>query len=75
MTNLHPSKGTTTPGTALMPKHAGWAAAQSGKPGWIIDSDNSSDADNWFTYTPEEIIRVRYVRKHHCQQLRAGEIP
>ena len=68
-------KGMTTPGTALMPKHAGWAAAQSGKPAWIIDSDNSSDADNWFTYTHEKIIRVRYVRKHHCQQLRAGEIP
>ena len=74
MTNLHPSKGTTTPGTALMPKHAGWAAAQSGKPAWIIDCDNSNDADDWFTYTPEEIIRVCYVRKHYCQKLREGNI-
>ena len=75
MTNQHLSKGTTTPGTVLMPKHAGWAAAQSGKPAWIIDCDNPSDADNWFTYTPEEVIRVRYVRKHCCQKLREGDIP
>lgn len=75
MTNQHLSKGTTTPDTALMPKHAGWAAAQSGKPAWIIDCDNSEDADNWFTYTPEEVIRVRYVRKHYCQKLREGDTP
>lgn len=75
MTNPHPSKGTTTPGTALMPKHAGWAAAQSGKNAWILDCDNSVDADDWFTYTPEEIIRVRYVRKHYCECLRKGATP
>lgn len=75
MTNLHPSKDTTTPGTALMPKHAGWAAAQSGKPAWIIDCDNSIDADPWFTYTPEEIIQVRHVRRYYCQKLRGGNTP
>ena len=75
MTNQNLSQGTITQGTVLTTKHAGWAAAQSGKHAWIIDSDNSIDADNWFTYTPEEIIRVRYVRKHYCQQLRKGETP
>ena len=74
MTNQRLYKGMTTPDTALMTKHAGWAAAQSGKPAWVIDCDNSNDADDWFTYTPEEIIRMRYVRKRYCQRLREGNI-
>lgn len=73
MTNLHPSKGTTTPDTVLMPKHAGWAAAQSGKEAWIIDSHNTPDGDNWFRYTPEDINRMHYVRDTYCKLLREGE--
>ena len=72
MTNLHPSKGTTTLGTVLMPKHAGWAAAQSGKEAWIIDSDNTPDRDNWFTYTTNDITRMREVRKLYCKRLGEG---
>lgn len=75
MTNLHPSKGTTTPGTALMPKHAGWAAAQSGKEAWVIDCDNTVGGDNWFTYTRDDITRMHRVRKHYCAKLRKGETP
>ena len=44
--NPHLSKGTTTLGTALMPKHAGWAAAQAGKLAWVIDRDNAIGGDN-----------------------------
>ncbi len=72
--NQRLSQDMITPGTVLIPKHAGWAAAQSGKPAWIINSDNSIGADAWFTYTPEEIIRVRYVRRYYCRELRRGNI-
>ncbi len=69
MTNLHLSKGTTTPGTALMPKHAGWAAAQAGKKAWIIDS-NAEQSE--FEYNCTSINRMRYVRKNRCRMLRKG---
>ena len=69
MTNLHPPKGTTTPDTALMPKHAGWAAAQAGKKAWIIDSNAER---NEFEYTRTTIGRIRYVRKNRCKALRKG---
>lgn len=75
MTNLHLSKGTTTPDTALMPKHAGWAAAQTGKPAWVIDRDNTIGGDNWFTYTSEDIARMHHVRKRYCKHLRDGDTP
>ena len=69
MTNLHPSKGTTTPGTALMPKHAGWAAAQAGKKAWIIDG-NAEQSE--FEYNCTTIKRMHYVRRNYCEALRKG---
>ena len=72
MTNLRLSKATISPGTVLMPKHTGWAAAQSGKPAWIIDSDNTPDGDNWFTYTTNDITRMHEVRRPYCERLREG---
>ena len=72
MTNLHLSRGTTTLGTALMPKHTGWAAAQSGKEAWIIDSDTTPDEDNGFTYTTDSITRMHEVRSLYCERLREG---
>lgn len=75
MMNPPLSKGMTTPGTALMPKHSGWAAAQAGKPAWIIDRDNTVDGDNWFTYTSEDITRMHHVRNCYCKHLREGNTP
>ena len=72
MTNLHPSKGTTTLGTALITKHAGWAAARAGEEAWIIDSGNTPDEDNWFTYTTDNINRLHQIRKLYCKRLREG---
>ena len=73
--NPHLLKDITTPDTALIAKHAGWAAARSGKEAWGIDCDNTSDGDNWFTYTPEDIRRMHYVRDITCTKLRNGDIP
>ncbi len=69
MTNLHPSKGTTTPDTVLMPKHAGWAAVQAGEKAWIIDSGARQIE---FEYNCTTIDRMRYIREIHCKALRKG---
>lgn len=75
MMNQHLSTGTITPDTALIPKHAGWAAARAGNEAWIIDRGNAGDENKWFTYTPDDIEQMHYVRKCYCQHLREGNIP
>lgn len=72
MTNQNLLQDMTTQDTALMTKHTSWAAAQSGKEAWIIDSENTPDGDNWFTYTTDNIARMRQVRKIYCARLREG---
>lgn len=70
MMNQHLSKGTTTPDTELMTKHAGWAAVLSGKEAWIIDNEEIEEP--WFEYTCNSIAQMRHVRKHYCKVLRKG---
>lgn len=70
--NPHLSTDTTTPDTALIPKHAGWDAVRAGKPAWIIDNDDEAE-ENWFEYTRSGIDQMRYVRKHYCKTLREGK--
>ena len=67
----HLSTDTTTPDTALIAKHAGWAAAQTGKRAWIIDSGNPVEA--WFEYSHGSIEHLRRVRKNCCKALREGK--
>lgn len=71
MMNPHLSTGTTTPDTALIPKHAGWAAAQTGKEAWIIDDEEESEKSS-FKYTCKTIYQMRFIRKHTCKRLREG---
>lgn len=66
-------KDITTPGTALIAKHAGWSAAQAGKEAWIIDS--GATGEKWFDYTCcENTASMRRVRKRYCEKLRQGKI-
>lgn len=69
--NPHLSTDTTTPDTALIAKHAGWAAARAGKQAWIIDGADDSE-EGGFEYTCKTIDQMRYVRKYSCIALRQG---
>lgn len=63
------SQDMITPDTVLIPKHAGWAAAQAGKKAWIID-DGAERSE--FVYNCTTIGRMRYIRKRRCKALRKG---
>lgn len=70
--NPHPSPDMITPDTALITKHAGWDAARTGKPAWIIDDDDGAKK-NWFKYTRSGIEQMHYIRSLYCKALIKGD--